>query len=37
MMTVALGLWFLSTVTVTTGYPTVLIALMVLGTGMAWR
>ena len=35
MMTVAVGLWFLSTVTVTTGYPHVLLSLMVLGTGMA--
>jgi EmrB/QacA subfamily drug resistance transporter len=35
MLTVAFGLWFLSTVTVASGYPRVLVALMVLGTGMS--
>ena len=35
MLTAAFGLWFLSTVTVTSGYPKVLAALMILGTGMS--
>lgn len=35
MAVVASGLWFLSTVTVTSGYPHVLVAIMILGTGMS--
>ena len=35
MSVVAAGLWFLSTLTVSSGYPHVLVSLMVLGTGMA--
>lgn len=35
MSVVALGLWFLSTLTIASGYPHALVALMVLGTGMA--
>ncbi len=34
MTIVGVGLWLLSTVTPTTGYPLVLLSLMVLGTGM---
>jgi EmrB/QacA subfamily drug resistance transporter len=34
MTTVGVGLWLLSTVSLTTGYPLVLLSLMVLGTGM---
>ena len=35
MSVVAAGLWFLSTLTITSGYPHALVTLMVLGTGMA--
>jgi EmrB/QacA subfamily drug resistance transporter len=35
MSVVAVGLWILSTLTIGSGYPHVLLALMVLGTGMA--
>lgn len=34
MMVVAIGLWFLSTLTVTSGYGHVLISIMILGVGM---
>jgi EmrB/QacA subfamily drug resistance transporter len=34
MTTVGVGLWLLSTVSLTTGYPLVLLSIMVLGTGM---
>jgi EmrB/QacA subfamily drug resistance transporter len=35
MSVVAVGLWVLSTITVASGYPHVLMSLMILGTGMA--
>jgi EmrB/QacA subfamily drug resistance transporter len=35
MLTVAVSLWFLSTASVTSGYPKVLAALMILGTGIS--
>jgi Na+/melibiose symporter-like transporter len=35
MSVVAVGLWILSTITVASGYPHVLVSLMILGTGMA--
>ena len=35
MAVVAVGLWFLSTITVTSGYPHVLGSLMILGTGIS--
>ena len=35
MSTVAVGLWFLSTITVSSGYPHVLLSLMILGAGIS--
>jgi EmrB/QacA subfamily drug resistance transporter len=35
MSIVAVGLWFLSTITITSGYPHVLVSLMILGSGIS--